>query len=489
VKQKSATRQMPRTASAWNRRDALKVLGAGTAALMLPRAVAAGGRDADVIVIGAGLAGLQAAILLQDEGLDVLVVEGNDRVGGRVWSLDKAPGQPEAGGAEIAPGYARMHAMIARLGNIQLASWMQYQSNRSFAIYDGDKLSTLDDWRKSPANRFSAAEQARIGPPGPFGVALSYLPQPNPLPALDSWLDKESAALDVPLDQYLRGLGASAEALRFAASSVPADSVSATSALALLRMMRVYDEMGPYDGLQIFAQGTSRVPEGMAALLKRGVRFGSKVTGLRTQRGGVEIALADGSTLRAGHAVCSVPLPVLRSLRIDPALPPLQAEAVQRVPYDSALSIFFAIKEPFWETDGLPPTTRGCDDFGRASVRRSPRGEHIWFHKSGASALPYKALPDAELMRVATKELNKARPSTIGRVEASQVVNWNAIPWNRAHLHHRGPGDITKFGNIAAEAHGRIHFAGEHTSVTMMGMEGAMESGERAAIEILLQLG
>ena len=103
--------------------------------------------------------------------------------------------------------------------------------------------------------------------------------------------------------------------------------------------------------------------------------------------------------------------------------------------------------------------------------------------------LRHLRLAAAELMRVATKELNKARPSTIGRVEASQVVNWNAIPWNRAHLHHRGPGDITKFGNIAAEAHGRIHFADEHTSVTMMGMAGAMEPGGRAAIEILVQLG
>jgi monoamine oxidase len=467
----------------------LKALGAGTAALMLPRAVAAGGHDADVIVIGAGLAGLQAAILLQDEGLDVLVVEGNDRVGGRVWSLDNVPGQPEAGGAEIAPGYARMHSMIARLGDIGLASWKQYKNDQTFAIYDAGKLSSLADWQKSPANRFSSAERALFGPLGPFGVALAYLPRPNPLPALDSWLDRESAALDVPLDRYLRGLGASAEALRFAASGVPADSVAATSALALLRMMRVFDEMGPYDGLQIFAGGTSRVPEGMAALLKREVRLRSRVTGLRTQRDGVEIALADGTTLKAGHAVCSVPLPVLRSLRIDPALPLLQAEAVQRIPYDSALSIFFAIKAPFWETDGLPASTRGSDSFGRASVRRSPRGEHIWFHKAGAAAVPYRKLADGELMKVATRELNEARPSTIGRVEASFAVNWNTLPWNRAHLHHRGPGDITKFGNIAAEAHGRIHFAGEHTSVTMMGMEGAMESGERAAVEILQRLG
>lgn len=474
---------------AWSRRDAVSAIATGAAALMLPRAFAGSRRDADVIVIGAGLAGLQAALLLQDEGLDVLVVEGNDRVGGRVWSLDNVPGQPEAGGAEMAPGYARMQAMVARLGNIQLASWLQYHGNRTFAVYDGGKLSTLDGWRQSPANRFSAEEQARFGPRGPFDVALSYLPRPSPLRGLESWLDPESAPLDVPFDQYLRGRGASAEALRFAVPSVPAESLGAMSALSQLRMMRFFDAMGPFDALQTFAQGSSRVPEGMAALLKREVRLGTRVTGLRTQRDGVEIVLGNGTALTARHAVCTVPLPVLRTLRIDPVLPALQAEAVRSIPYDSALSVFFAIKAPFWEADGLPESTWSCGNFGRANVRRSPRGEHIWFYKTGAAAVPYKHLPDAELMTLATKELHEARPSTIGRVEATFVTNWNTLPGSRAHLHHRGPGDITKFGNITAAPHGRIHFAGEHTSATMLGMEGALESGERAAVEILQEVG
>ncbi|MBW8807014.1 MAG: FAD-dependent oxidoreductase [Catenulisporales bacterium] len=40
-------------------------------------------RDADVIVVGAGVAGLQAAGWLHEAGLDILVVEAGDRVGGR----------------------------------------------------------------------------------------------------------------------------------------------------------------------------------------------------------------------------------------------------------------------------------------------------------------------------------------------------------------------------------------------------------------------
>jgi len=474
------------------RRSVLKAIGAGMAGLALPRAFAASGlrgRDAEVIVVGAGLAGLQAALLLQEGGLDVLVVEGNDRVGGRVWSLDKVPGQPEAGGAEIAPAYARMHSLIQQLGNIGLASWMQYQGSQDFAILDEGWLGTPEQWKKSAAaGRFSEAERARLGRMGPFGVALSYLPRPNPLPDLDSWLDPRSAALDVPFDDYLRGLGASEEALRYLTPHVAAATAHEVSALDQLRSARFMEAMGALDGLQIFAQGTSRVPEGMAARLKRPPRLRTRVTGLRTGKDGAEVALADGTKLRARYVVCTVPLPVLRKLRIDPPLPARAAAAVQSLPYSSSLSIFFAIKEPFWEQDGLPQAIWSRDSFGRAFVRRTPRGEHLWFYKAGASAMPYKGLQQAELMRVATRELHEARPSTVGRIEATFAVNWDTQPWTAGHLPYRSPGHVSRYGNLAASPHGFIHFAGDHAAVTMLGMEGALESGERAAVDILTDL-
>jgi monoamine oxidase len=64
-------------------------------------------------------------------------------------------------------------------------------------------------------------------------------------------------------------------------------------------------------------------------------------------------------------------------------------------------------------------------------------------------------------------------------------ISWERHPWTLGHMAYRAPGQIRAFGTVLAEPHGRIHFAGEHTALLTSGMEGAMESGERAALEIL----
>lgn len=71
--------------------------------------------DADIIILGAGLAGLYAAQLLSQSGRDVLVLEANDRVGGRVYTLDHQTGFTEGGGTEIGSNDIRLRAAARRL--------------------------------------------------------------------------------------------------------------------------------------------------------------------------------------------------------------------------------------------------------------------------------------------------------------------------------------------------------------------------------------
>lgn len=79
------------------------------------------------------------------------------------------------------------------------------------------------------------------------------------------------------------------------------------------------------------------------------------------------------------------------------------------------------------------------------------------------------------------------RPSAVAQARASRVA-WQQDPLAGGAWANWAPGQATRLAKACAAAQGRIHFAGEHTGATIRGMEAAMESGERAASEILSTL-
>jgi monoamine oxidase len=399
-------------------------------------------------------------------------------------TLDKVPGRPEAGGTEFGTGYARCLSMIDRLGGFPMQKWLD-SVELPFALHVDGTTMPMSAWLDSPLNRLVDKERTAGGPMmGPFALTMMYAPRPSPLNGLDSWLLPEAAPLDISYGNYLKSRGASEAALRFISNDVPTGDVNTYSALWQHRLFRFQEFMGGIDGLNRIATGASRFPEGIAKLLKREIAFNTQVTAIRADKNGVEIRTKGGRTYRAGRVTVAVPLPLLREIAIEPALPALQAAAVRETPYDNMVNVFFAVKEPYWKVDGLPGSLWTNQPMGRMYHFKSEYGEYIWMNVRHPRS-PWIRMSDADVMQDATKALNLARPSTVGRVEAIAVVNWSASPWTRGHNVYRAPGQIARFGNIVAEAHGRIHFAGDHTAATMMGMEGAMESGERAAVEIL----
>ena len=440
--------------------------------------------DADVIVIGAGLAGLQAALLLQDEGARVLVMEASGRVGGRVHTLDHVEGRPEAGGSEIGGGYARTLSMLQRLGGLPTYKWVD-TIELPFALHVDGTLMDPKGWEKWERNPLPTAERVSFGM-GPFALAQTLLPRQSPLEDAASWLDPKHAALDLPFDDYLRGRGASDAALRYLDAIVSADGAHGISALWQLRAAKVAPQMGSVDSLRRITAGMSRLPEGMRGLLKGDVRLGSPVAAIREHRDHVEVLTQGRRRHRAARVICTVPLPVLRRIAIEPGLPALQREAVAQVPYTRGLSVFFHVDKPYWEDDGLPSSTWSVGPLGRVFRYTKPDGGHfLWNFRSGLSARGYERLNDAEAGERALREFVAVRPSAAGKVRPMAVSSWDRDPWTLGHLPYRAPGQVAKFGDVLGKPHGRVHFAGDHTATLMTGMEGAMESGERAALEAL----
>jgi len=440
--------------------------------------------DADVIIIGAGLAGLQAASLLEDEGARVLVIEASHRIGGRVHTLDTVDGRPEAGGSEVGSGYARTLSMLNRIGSPPTYKWAD-SIQLPFALHVKGKLIDPAIWDKSELNDLAVNERTSFGM-GPFALAQIFLPRPNPLEDLTSWMDPQHASLDIPFDVWLRGRGVSDAALRYLDAIVSADSTKDISALWQIRNAKVSPLMGSVDSLRSLVAGMSRLPEGMRGLLKGDVRLDSPVTAIRDRGDHMEVIVRGRRTLRAERVICTVPLPVLRGIRIEPGLPALQQEAVDKIPYTRGLSVFFRIDKPYWDEDGFPASTWTLGPLGRVFRHaKSDGGYYLWNFKSGLSARGYEKLTDKEAGDRALREFIAVRPSVEGRIAPIAVTSWDRNPWTLGHLPYRAPGQIAKFGRILGAARGRLHFAGDHTAVLMTGMEGAMESGERAALEVL----
>jgi monoamine oxidase len=64
------------------------------------------------------------------------------------------------------------------------------------------------------------------------------------------------------------------------------------------------------------------------------------------------------------------------------------------------------------------------------------------------------------------------------------VKAWGEDPYSMGALSFPAPGDVGNYLKALQSSHGRIHFAGEHTSILRGTMEGALQSGVRAAKEV-----
>lgn len=449
---------------------------------------AAAANQSDVIIIGAGLAGLQAAIILQDQGVNFRVIEASQRVGGRVVTLDDVEGRPEGGGSEVGVMYARVMSMLDRL-HIPLRARLG-EANK-YVLNLGGTFIAAKDWPTAPQNKLTGDLRNRL----PFELENYFMSKPNPLGTdLEAWLEPQYAKYDISLAQYLRGLGADDEALRLILLTQVVDSLDDLSALWMLRRDagRDFSRAGGGGGsrLQFVVGGMSRLPEAMAAALKTEIEFGHFATGIRASKRGVEVECEDGAIYRAKVVICATPLPIARKLKFDPGLPRLHAEAIAETPFGQATSVYLPIKEKYWEVDGLPAAMwTDSTKIGRVMKWTTEVGDYLWLYLSGASNVAYRNMGDDDVMQIVLDELYRQRPAMQGRLGKGKVMNWSRNRFTGGTFARVAPGQVKKFGDVLSKpAHQRIHFAGEHTAQLFAGLEGAMESGERAAINALNSL-
>jgi monoamine oxidase len=446
--------------------------------------------DRDVIVVGAGLAGLAAATKLEAQGLDVLVLEAQQRVGGRIHSMRQL-GSGEAGGTYIGAGYERVIAAASRHGVplVDVTPVLQFFREQDLVL--GTRIIRRTDWPADPANPFPDADKAQL----PWNYHRTLTVRDNPLGSPSEWLDARFANLDVSARTWLHGLGLSDAAIALAygmnaSFGRDADDVSALLLLFRGAFSKAQRALAPKESVGFTARdGVQRIPEALAASLSGGVDLGRAVRAISVEREHVTVRCADSTTLCARHVVCAVPLGVLRKIAIDPSLPAPQAEAFARLPSQPLTQVYLAPRLKFWERDGYAPSLFTDSGAGMIAAGRSRSNPNevtsiaCWI--TGDAAASLDRLPPEAVGRAVIAEIERIRPAAAGALEFVALHSWGADPYAGGAWAYFRPGDVTRYAAKLGAAHGRLHFCGEHLAAESRGMEGAMESGERAASEIV----
>jgi len=467
---------------------ALLAASAVAAGPLRPRAARAGApAQLDAIVLGAGVSGLNTAWLLEQQGLKVLVLEGRKRVGGRVHTLFDQPGVPEMGFNSMAAGYGR-GIDAARRAGVELYDISPRLAKNKLELVLGGRVLSRGEWAAAPINPFPDARKSMM----PWEIAGGLMHQNNPLTDWMQWTDPKNAALDISFHDFLKAQGLSDAAIHLAVDTAPYYGGSAYDISALMYAFTDgWTKAQVALGSQSLAVrgGNGKLPIGMAKLLKGDLLFDKEAVGVSSDATGATVVCRDGSSYRAKTVICALPFSTLRHLKIDPVLTGVQAEAVETIPYQAISLAFLTVKSPFWETDKLSPSmwtdsmaaTVVAQRFGQTDdevtgLVVTARGERAgYWDRLGRETAIARIIADIEAIRPAAKD----------QLVGAAYHSWALEPFNAGDWAYFAPGQVMRFANAMSAPAGRVHFCGEHTATGNRGLEGALESSERVALEVL----
>jgi monoamine oxidase len=472
-----------------NRRQLLAAAGAAALGNLGPRLRAA--ETANVIVVGAGLAGLYSAMLLEELGCQVVLLEAAEGVGGRVQTRNIGGTLHELGASDIGVMYARVLDTMRRLGLEREPSSIRV---RPFTYHVGGELVRAEDWPGASVNRTQGDEREIA----PARLQSELLGRHNPLKELDDWLAPDFRDLDVPAAEFLRQQGVSEEAIRLMDHASNAVGLDRTSALALLRdHTRTQFGIRAFMSLQAAGQavaplsqvvgGNQRLPEAMAASLEREIHFGKAAATIWQDPSSVEVTCTDGTRFRGDFLVAAIPFTALRRIDFRPGLSALKAEAAENLSYYSATKFYLRPKTRFWERDGFEPSLWTDGALERVFALTDGNDEVntllVWINGQGSRRIDQYDRESAT--RLVLDLMAAARPASRGQLEVMDYHAWGRTPFVAGCGHSYTAGQVGRFAAGIARPEGRIHFAGEHTRRREFGMESAMASAERVVAEIL----
>jgi protoporphyrinogen/coproporphyrinogen III oxidase len=445
------------------------------------------GERAEVVVVGGGIAGLAAAWELRDR--DVVVLEADDRVGGRLLSVPRDPYWLNFGGHVLAGPDSATGRLLAAAG-VEAAPVPGVLTALALngRVLSRGRVETYPF--RLPLSRADRIALLRAGARVRLAV-LEYGRMARRRPG-ESEAARRARILahrdDRTFAEFLGDVPEEVDAIfrpTIQRSSGEPEQVSAGYGIGYFQL--VWDREG---GLtRNVLGGSARLPQAIASALGARVRTGCTVERVATAGDGVQVRYAkdgEAGSIAAGHAVVAVP--AFAAARIVEGLPADTTAALTAVAYGPYVVGAFLTSEPgampYDHIYALATPKRSFNmlfniaNVTRTGGRREPGGSLMVYSAAGlADALAGRS--DDEVARIYTRDLEELFPSVGGHVAEVHIRRWPA------GLPHPRPGRHLLQAALERPL-GRVFLAGDYLGTTYV--DTAVTTGTAAAHEIRRRL-
>ena len=444
-----------------------------------------------VIVIGGGLAGLCAAYELREAGHEVTVLEARTRPGGRVFTIrgQFADGLfAEAGATNVYDVHEWTLKYLKLLGvDLEPVSFAPggsifHVQGRRIVVRPGEPV----EW----PFELSAAEK---------GMGRRELWQKYVVPTLEelgnpadaNWPNSSLLRYDrVSFTDFLRERGASPGAiaiLKLGLADQLGEGADKVSALNLLR--EAAPRMREKQAF-VIRGGSDTFPRAFAAKLRDIVQYAAVVKRLEQDDREARVIYERAGEHVVAHAdrvICAIPFSVLKQIEFAPAVSREKQKAITQLGNTSVVRVFLQTRKRFWldenltgaATTDLPLMTAYDKAFYLPGVRGM-----LEAYVAGERARRLAAMTPADRLNFTLSQIEKIHPAIRIHFEGGSSVCWDDEPFSRGAYVWFKPGEMTELMPHIATPEGRIHFNGDHTSQSPGWMNGALQSGYRAAKEV-----
>ncbi|TLS36891.1 flavin monoamine oxidase family protein [Pseudalkalibacillus caeni] len=454
-----------------------------------------------VLIIGAGISGLVAASLLKQAGHKVTIIEGNNRIGGRIYTVR----EPFSKGYYLDMGAMRIpntHVLAfeyIRRFKLKTAKFINTSPRDVFFV--NNVITSRAYYEENPdVLAFPVAEWEK-------GKTATELFLSAVKPFIDKYqnsTDEQKEAMKKEYARYSMG-----EFLRFNPIGRPL-SLNAIRKINVLLGIEGFPEFSFVDILTdiiypIFNEetkffeivgGNDRLPLSFLPELRWNIFLNQKVERIIQDQSGVTLQTrnptnGEFTNFHGDIAIVTVPFPVFQFIDVVPyhSISFKKWQAIGELMLLPAVKVGIEFKNRFWENFGI----------GNIISDKPTRFTYTPSHNKGSSgpaillasyswaanALLWNSLSEEDIIRYVLKDLSKVYGNVVYREYIRGVsFNWSRNPFSAGCFTLFTPNQETDIADFIRQPEGKLHFAGEHTSNFHGWIEGGIESGVRAAFEV-----